>query len=107
MPHSLNMSLNLLSRHALRSKQTSQRSILTRNGPRNTLHLQRSLAIATLELTNAILQIIEQFTLSCTRATLVLAIESERLGGSSLFGLSINGYTGVGGGYYTLRGMMG
>jgi hypothetical protein len=59
MPHSLNMSLNLLNRDTLRSKQTSQRSILPSNSPRNTLHLQRSLTIATLKLTHAILQIVE------------------------------------------------
>jgi hypothetical protein len=78
------MSLNLFSRHALRSKKAPQGRILASNSPSNTLHLQCSLAIATLILTHASLKIIDQLALPSARAALVLTVESEGLWGSSL-----------------------
>ncbi|KAL6355958.1 hypothetical protein LRP88_09542 [Fusarium phalaenopsidis] len=78
------MSLNLIRGNPFRGEQTPERGVLTSDGPRHALHLKSSLSIAGLVLTDPTLQVLEEFTLSRARATLVLAIESERFGGSVL-----------------------
>lgn len=78
------MSLNLIRGNPFRGEQTPQRGVFTSHGPRHALHLKSSLSIAGLVLTNPTLQVFEEFTLSRTGTTLVLAVESERFGGSVL-----------------------
>lgn len=78
------MSLDLFSKHSLRSKEAPQGRVFASNSPGNALHLQRSLAIATFVLTHASLEFIDQLALPSARAALVLTVESEGLWGSSL-----------------------
>jgi hypothetical protein len=78
------MSLNLIRGNPFRGEQTPQGGILTSDGPRYALHLKSSLSIAGLVLANPTLQVLEEFTLSRTGTTLVLAVESEGFGGSVL-----------------------
>jgi hypothetical protein len=78
------MSLDLFSRHTLRSKKAPQGRVLASNSPSDALHLQRSLAIATFVLTHASLEFVDQLALPSARAALVLTVESEGLWGSSL-----------------------